>query len=316
MVYVMDFKALDKDHSGALEDAEIVQLLEKQLMMPPPPAVVQAFMEQVDRNSDNRISLGEYLTYICGEGWTIKADAPVTPAVEAAGGRWLYENPYGDNEPVDPKRATFAIAVTTLPDHKQGLKQWFQWRRQHGRGAEQKWGWVSCRDGCRSDADLELHTGSTYVVDAYQMPPALELCVGDVLCVRVHTDKYHGGFWKVLRMDGGEDDAVIEFVGGLGESGIAESVPLYWEPEVPGMEWDVTYKIVAKGEGIVELCVEHPDVDAENPYIEMTYSPMGMMDEMGCMRMMGEVNGRQEYACIGSLRWEDGKLAHSHGDQE
>jgi len=71
-VYAADFAAFDKDGSGALEKAEVAQLLEKQLGSKPDDAAVQTFLGELDTNEDGKVSLPEYLKHIFGsDAWAV-----------------------------------------------------------------------------------------------------------------------------------------------------------------------------------------------------------------------------------------------------
>lgn len=332
--YLSDFHELDSNGSGLLEEKEVVILLTKQLGREPPQKMIDDFMRKADRDESGAISLYEYIRWVCGQGWTLEkpGDSSSSSSSDSDDEEiddvekevlWVFGCPY-DGEFVRPAHTRFTIKVSELPEHKKTERQWFQWQKLKEKSHKKKkrkergrWGWRAVKSLCMDAADQETHCQSTYVVKASQIPRTVELCVGDILCVRVNTDNYHGGRWNVIWDD---PAGMVSFLGPPEacdpDKGEYCSFAPYWckagegQADLDGdsLEFDVSYKIQAMAEGVASLVVEYPDRGVENPFQAVEYSPLGEYDEFGCVRMLGLSNGRNQFATYSTLSWCDGVL--------
>jgi len=71
-LFEADFAAIDENHTGAIDQCEIALLLEQQMSRAPTTNEVRLAMAQFDLNSDGLISFQEYVTTVCGPGWTVE----------------------------------------------------------------------------------------------------------------------------------------------------------------------------------------------------------------------------------------------------
>jgi len=66
-----DFSTIDADHTKAIDINELGKLLERQLERIPTSRELRATMKQFDKNNDGLVSLHEYITAVCGNGWIV-----------------------------------------------------------------------------------------------------------------------------------------------------------------------------------------------------------------------------------------------------
>lgn len=76
-VYKADFSKLDRDQSGVLNGDELRALAEQQLGRACNDNEFGAFVKSFDLNNDGKVDLGEYLTAILGQGWTVSGTGSV-----------------------------------------------------------------------------------------------------------------------------------------------------------------------------------------------------------------------------------------------
>eukprot|EP00658_Telonema_sp_P-2_P014064 TRINITY_DN15334_c0_g1_i1.p1 TRINITY_DN15334_c0_g1~~TRINITY_DN15334_c0_g1_i1.p1 ORF type:complete len:520 (-),score=88.03 TRINITY_DN15334_c0_g1_i1:250-1809(-) len=73
-VFRRDFAVVDSDKDGSISAQEISELVKRQTETTPSQAQLRAIMNEFDLDKDGTITFNEYMTTICGPGWT--ADNP------------------------------------------------------------------------------------------------------------------------------------------------------------------------------------------------------------------------------------------------
>jgi len=65
-----DFSSIDTDHTNAIDVTELGALLSAQLHRTPTQNELRVTMKQFDKNNDGLVSFHEYVTAVCGSGWS------------------------------------------------------------------------------------------------------------------------------------------------------------------------------------------------------------------------------------------------------
>lgn len=74
-MYKRDFDALDTDHTGLLEYAEVANLLALQLGSQPSAEAVTEFLGELDTDHDGACSFPEYMAGLLGtKNWSVAQD--------------------------------------------------------------------------------------------------------------------------------------------------------------------------------------------------------------------------------------------------
>jgi len=71
-VYEKEFRAIDENGNGRLEQSECEELLALRLDRQPLPGEIESFFRQLNRSSNGMISLEDYITSLVGSGWQVE----------------------------------------------------------------------------------------------------------------------------------------------------------------------------------------------------------------------------------------------------